>query len=427
MKKHFILTNAVITDGSSYLIPNGFLEVKDERIAQIGKMEKMEPTQLEEFDLGGRLVLPGLTNFHHHLYSALAVGLAPKGKTDSFEKILQNLWWHLDKNHNEQSIYYSALQGIIDSVKYGVTTIFDHHASMKYISGSLNTIEKALREIGIKGVLCYEISDRPGLERIPDQIEENLSFWRSHINDKAIKGMLGLHANLTLSDQTMEQLKTLRPKNCPIHIRCGEAKIDLDFCKDKGFAGPVDRLNHYDLLESNSFLAHCVNLSDKDYEVLAELQPVIISNPESNTNNNVGKMDATKIGRYCLGTDGMTGNMIGTMRSHFLMEHADIANPQDLLFKLPQDIKSRFFTDSGGLSGGNKADIAVTNYIPVTEINLDNLFYHLMFGEKGQKMFMTIANGEIIYHNGEIKKVNERGLRKDIQYAAKKLHRRFNE
>ncbi|MBU1064839.1 amidohydrolase family protein, partial [bacterium] len=170
----YILINATITDGFSFLIKDGAIEIENGRIVCIGKSDDLWQTDVETIDLQGRLVLPGLLNPHHHLYSALATGLAPIGPTTNFKLILENLWWHLDKTMDAESIYYSAIHGLIQSVKYGVTTIFDHHASMNAVGGSLELIEKAFREIGVKGLLCYEISDRMGEEQLQVQLDENI-------------------------------------------------------------------------------------------------------------------------------------------------------------------------------------------------------------------------------------------------------------
>jgi putative selenium metabolism protein SsnA len=427
MTNNYILTNATITDGFSFLIENGAIEIKNGIIKQIGKTDELKSKNMEFFDLQGRLVLPGLLNSHHHLYSALATGISPIGETDNFTKFLENLWWHLDISLDEESIYYSALYGLVKSVKYGVTTIFDHHASMNYISGSLQLIEKAFKEIGVKGLLCYEISDRMGEKAVHRQLDENIAFWENHVDDKYVHGLLGLHANFTLSNNTLSLIKSKKPTKLPIHIHCGEDKADMQYCIDNGYEGPVHRLHEYGLLSPNSLLAHCIHLSPKDYDIIREIQPIIISNPESNANNNVGEMNLSKIEKYCLGTDGMTGNILGTMRSHFLRQNGEISQPLGILFQYPGNILKRFFPDSGALEIGKTADLAVTDYIPVTGINLDNLFYHLIFGVEGQKMYMTISDGKILCKDGRMQTIDEEEIIAKVKQAAQKLHKKYYE
>ena len=424
MSDHYILSNGVVTDGITFLYENCDIEIKGKKIIRIGKSLKAEQ-QIQKIDLGGRLVLPGLLNPHHHLYSALATGLAPIGPTNNFQQILDNLWWHLDRSLDEESIYYSAMNGLMQSVRYGVTTVIDHHASMNAIGGSLNIIKKAFNEVGLKGVLCYEISDRMGEASLQEQIDENVDFWTANQANERIQGLMGLHANFTLSEKSMELIAKEKFDALPIHIHCGEDIADFQYCRDLGYEGPVHRLNEFGLLTRDALLAHCIHLSKKDHELLSEIQPHIISNPESNANNNVGQMDMQQIKKYVLGTDGMTGNILGTMRSHFLQRHGDIPNPLKVLFRYPAEMMNAYFPNSGTLKVNGTADIAISNYRPVTPISMDNLFYHLMFGVQGKEMHMTISEGKIVFSDNTIHSVDEDLMNKEIAAAVKKLHETY--
>ena len=425
MSDHYILTNGIVTDGYSFLYEDCAIEIKDQKIQRIGRTSELSKDKIKIIDLGGRLVLPGLLNPHHHLYSALATGLSPVGPTNNFIQILKNLWWHLDKTLDEESIYYSAMNGLMQSVRYGVTTIIDHHASMSSVSGSLNIIKKAFEGIGVKGLLCYEVSDRMGERSLQSQIDENINFWSGNRNSSNVHGLFGLHANFTLSEKTMRMIAKQKPAEIPIHIHCGEGIADYQFCLDHGYEGPVHRLKEFGLLSSDALLAHCIHLSETDHNLLNEIQPKIISNPESNANNNVGLMDMEKIPKYLLGTDGMTGNVLGTMRSHFLQRNGDIKSPLNILFQYPAEMMKQYFPGSGMLKAGEIADLAITNYHPVTPISLDNLFYHLMFGVQGKEMHMTISNGKIIFSDNKIHSVDEMQMNEEIKTAIKKLHEKY--
>jgi putative selenium metabolism protein SsnA len=406
---------------------NGALEVSDGKIIHMGKTEELKKDDVKFYDLKGRLVLPGLMNPHHHLYSALATGLAPIGPTENFQQILENLWWHLDQSLDKETSHYSALHGLLQSIKFGVTTVFDHHASMNAVRRSLDFLEIAFIEANLKGLLCYEVSDRTGKEAVKEHLEENIRFYEEHRGNPQIQGLLGLHANFTLSDESMRYIAKHKPAQMPIHIHCGEDKSDFDFCVKCGTAGPVDRLKKFGLLDQNSLLAHCIHLSETDYELIESLKPVIISNPESNANNNVGVMNTQRIKNYILGTDGMTGNILGTMRSHFLLRNGNIDDPLKILFQRPAELIQRFFPKAGTLKEDFDADIAVTDYVPVTPISLENLFYHLVFGVQGQEMYMTISNGTILWEKGEFKTFDEEKIRQDVREAVNKLYKVYHE
>ena len=64
----------------------------------------------------------------------------------------------------------------IDSIKQGVTTIFDHHASYGEIPGTLHTIAEESKRLGLRSCLCYEVSDRDGEEKCLQAIKENADW-----------------------------------------------------------------------------------------------------------------------------------------------------------------------------------------------------------------------------------------------------------
>ena len=88
--------------------------------------------------------------------------------------------------------------------KNGVTTVFDHHASFGSIRGSLFEIERAAKEAGVRSCLCYEISDRDGMDKAREAVMENAEFIRHALKDDTgmTAGMMGMHAQFTISDET---------------------------------------------------------------------------------------------------------------------------------------------------------------------------------------------------------------------------------
>jgi len=93
--------------------------------------------------------------------------------------VLNNLWWRLDKALTLEDCYWSALSALLESIRSGTTTLIDHHASPCAIRGSLEAIAKAFHETGLRGGLCYEVSDRDGAKAARAGLEENAAFIRA--------------------------------------------------------------------------------------------------------------------------------------------------------------------------------------------------------------------------------------------------------
>ncbi len=427
-KKKYLLGGGIVTDGVSIFFENGAVLIEDGKIARIGKTEKMMDPGLKFVDVGGRIVLQGLLNAHHHLYSSMAVGVTPLGQTDKFKQILENLWWPWDKALDEDAVYFSALLGAIDSLKHGVTTIFDHHASMNFVRGSLSVIADAINIAGMKALLCFETSDRMGERAVEEQIAENIEFYESNRDSDRIAGAFGLHANLTLSQNTLKKVEKLKPHGMPIHVHCGEDISDLTYCVSQGYEGPIQRLHSFGLVTQKSILAHCIHLGDADYELLRKIRPIVVSNPESNANNLVGSMDRSRIDSYILGTDGMTGDMIATSRAHYILgkkSGIEFGEFRRAFFDDRYRAQRAFFPKTGSLKPGSAADIAVLDYIPVAPIDIDNLMGHIVFGAKNGRAYLTIIDGEILCRQGQITFADESEIVYRAKNAAKRQIGRF--
>ena len=70
----------------------------------------------------------------------------------NFVEILERLWWKLDKALCDEDILLSAQIPLIECIRNGTTTVIDHHASPAQREGSLDLIEKAVREAGIRAL-----------------------------------------------------------------------------------------------------------------------------------------------------------------------------------------------------------------------------------------------------------------------------------
>ena len=88
-------------------------------------------------DAAGRVATVPLVNFHDHFYSRLAKGLALPGSMEDFRNILKNLWWRLDLALDADMVEACVRLGSAESLRCGVSYVFDHHSSPRYLRGSL--------------------------------------------------------------------------------------------------------------------------------------------------------------------------------------------------------------------------------------------------------------------------------------------------
>jgi cytosine/adenosine deaminase-related metal-dependent hydrolase len=258
-------------------------------------------------------------NAHTHLYSGLApLGMpAPANAPESFLEILERVWWRLDRALDEASLRASARLYIAEALLAGTTTIIDHHESPSFIEGSLDVLAEEATRLGARLLVTYGATERNGGR---DEARRGLAECARFIREARfplVKGVVGLHASFTVSDETIREAGVLaRELGVPIHVHVAEDKADVADAVRRGYRGPVERLIALDALPPDSILAHGVWLDEASVRLTVERGAWIVQNPRSNANNRVGYPRALHAStRVALGTDGFPADMLAENRA----------------------------------------------------------------------------------------------------------------
>ena len=425
------------------LIENGAVAIDGTVIRRVGGTDELRAAypQAEYIDAKGGLIMPAFINVHEHIYSAFGRGLSINGyDPKGFLDILDGMWWTIDRNLTLHDTYLSAMATYIDCVKNGVTTIFDHHASFGSIEGSLFEIEKAAKETGVRSCLCYEISDRDGMDKAKASVMENAEFIRHALKDESgmIAGMMGMHAQFTISDETFELAAANKPDEVGYHIHVAEGIEDLHHCLKHYGKRIVDRLMDHGVLGEKTLLGHCIYINSHEMDLIRETGTMVVHNPESNMGNACGcppTMELVHRGILTgLGTDGYTHDMMesykvaNVLHKHHLCDpNAAWAEVPQMLFENNAKIAGRYFKpELGVLKEGAAGDVIIVNYNPLTPMNAGNINGHLLFGVTGHDVVTTVANGKVLMKDRRLTQIDEAKVMADCRQAAKELADRIN-
>jgi putative selenium metabolism protein SsnA len=429
-------------DGQTFL-DNGCVAIRDGLIVAVGPTAELQADfpGAKLIDAHGRVIMPGLINTHTHLYSAFARGMALKDNPPgNFSEILERLWWRLDKALTLDDVYWSAMVGMIASIRNGVTTIFDHHASPGAVPGSLFRIADAARQTGLRSCLCYEVSDRDGAEIAHKGIEENRTFLQYCKNggDGRLRGLFGMHASFTLSDGTLDQCGQVAADfDAGFHVHTAEAASDAESCRREHGMSIVQRWIYFGVLKATSLLAHCVHVDSRDIELLRVAGTNVIHNPQSNMGNAVGCAPVLEMMRggvhVGLGTDGYTPDMFESMKAANLLQkhHASDprvawAEPPQMLFHENAVIATECFgRPVGKLIPGAHADIILVNYDPPTPMNAANLNGHIHFGFTGDAVETVLIGGQVVMDSRQFLAIDEQEVMAKSRAAAAEMWKRF--
>ena len=401
-----LLRGGLLVDLVPPRVEQADLRVQDGRIAARG--HGLDPVPGEAvIDLSGRLVLPGMVNAHTHLYSALSRGMpGPVRPPRDFKEILELVWWRLDRALDEEQIYLSALVGALDAVRAGTTTIVDHHASPTRIPGSLSRIDEALETVGIRRVLCYEVTDRGGPAERDAGLAESATFFE-RAGRPLSRGLVGAHASFTLEEETLGAIGALaRRTGAGVHIHVAEDTYDVTHARHRHGRSIVDRLREAGCLSGRTILAHGVHLEDRDLAIAMAQRCQLVHNPRSNMNNRVGYAPVfAPVGglepRWALGTDGIGSDMFAEAQfAYFKAQEANRgASPGavlDLLASGGRLASTLFELAIGDLEPGSAGDLAVLDYDPPTPLSPDNLGGHVIFGMSAADVESVMVAGRWI-------------------------------
>jgi putative selenium metabolism protein SsnA len=419
----------VTLDQQNEVISDGALRIEGERIVEIGKSADLQSAYPNEevLDAEGRLVMPGLICAHTHFYGAFARGMAIPGEAPAnFPQILKRLWWRLDKALDLEGSRYSALVCLVDAVKHGLTALIDHHASPNAIDGSLDVIAEATLQAGVRACLCYEVTDRDGLDKAKAGIQENERFIKriDKSANQQIAASFGLHASLTLSDETLEAcVGVARDLGVGFHIHVAEDVSDVRDSLDKSGLRTVERLQKLGILGPQTITAHCVHVNERELDSLRESGTHVVHNPRSNQNNAVGTADVPlmleKGIHVGLGNDGFSNNMFTEMHACYLIHKLNKRDPRvmgaDTVLKIAfahnAEIAGLFFTGPlGVLARGALADVILVDYHPTTPLNAGNMPWHIIFGIDGTGVDTTIAGGKVLMRHRELLTLDEEAI-----------------
>lgn len=371
----------------------------------------------EIIDCTGKYVTKSFVCGHHHLYSALARGMgAPKKNPVNFYEILQYVWWTLDKCLDKDMIEASALTTAIACAKNGTTFVIDHHASPFAVEGSLEIIAKAFEKVGLSHLLCYEISDRDGIEIANKGLKETENYLKNN------QGLVGLHASFTVSYETLNKaVKLSETYNSGIHIHVAEDKYDQEHCLKNYKQRVIERLNNSGGLKSSkTILGHCLHLSDNEKTIIKNSNAWVVQNSESNLNNNVGYFDSRGLGNnIMLGTDGMHSDMLRSAKSAFYVGQG--FDSIDYFGVYNRFRNAHKYLSTNNFSGNGDNNLVVLDYDSPTEFNQNNFLGHFLFGIEAKHVQHVISNGKLIVKDKQITTVNEEEVLKNSKELSIKL------
>ncbi len=440
-----LIRNGVLVtmDSQRRILENHAIAIEQGKVVEIGKTADLQKkhSTAEVLDASGRIVMPGIVCSHSHLYGMLLRGASLKITPPSdFTQILQRVWWPVDEAMNFEDAYASALVASVEFAKSGVTTFADTYSGPNSITGVLDHIARAVEEVGIRGFVAFEATERHSKDEGAKGVQENVRFAeKTHSKPESkAKPLFSIHASFTVSDDLIKRVKALAAKyRVPITIHASEGLGDLHHNLENYGKRTVERLRDIGLLGPDVVLAHCVNLDENEIDTIAQTKTGVAHNPMSNMLNAVGvapilRMLEKQI-NVGLGNDGYIFDMFENMRSAYLLHRVYHKNPNAIdpytVLEMATVNGAKLYgmeKELGSIEAGKRADIIIIkpSVLP-TPLNASSAVGHLVNTVDGDDVETVLVDGKPVVKNKQLLTFDEEKAQSISQNAAAKLWERL--
>lgn len=410
---------AVVPEGNRDVIRETSIYIEGSRIKGIGT-EPEGFTADQVIDGKDRLAIPGLINCHTHSYMSFMRNVADDL---SFMDWLFGTIDPIEQQMTDEDTYWGACLAIIEMMKSGTTCFND-------MQMNIHQTTRAVKESGMRAVISRGLvgsgDNEAGQMRLRQAYEE-----RDAAKDcDRLTFMLGPHAPYTCDDAYMRIVSEEAKKNhMGIHVHLSESESEIQQIQEKYGCSPIEMADRNGLFDVPAIAAHCVQITEKDMEILKRKNVSVVTNPASNMKlgNGFAPIPAMleKGINVCLGTDGAASNNSLNMfheLSLLTLIHKGVK-------KTPQCISARegfriatingaralgLEKETGSLEEGKKADIAILNLNTPSLTPRNNLLAGLSYSANGSEVETVIIDGKITMQDRKILTLDEELVYKKI-------------
>ena len=278
--------------------------IRDGVIERIGASLAEVPADTV-LDASHKTLAPGLINCHTHTYMSVFRNYADDVPfhTWLFERIMPK-----EDNLQPEQAFYGCLLTYAEMLRSGTTSFLDMHMFPRTTVDAADTA--GMRAFLSRGLVGENRQD-PGAVRRVDEFFDEAAYAKE--KGSIAQFLLGPHAIYTCGEDLLRWIAELAEENgLAVHMHLSETKQEMDDCLRAHGMTPVQYVDSLGLTKNRCVFAHCVQLAEEDYAVLARPNIYAALNPASNAKLGNGFAPALEMQRrsvnLCLGTDGASSN-----------------------------------------------------------------------------------------------------------------------
>ena len=363
------------------------VRVLGDRIDRVGPTKELRTDHPDDpvHDARGHIVMPGFVNAHVHLYGTLAHGIPNDDPPDGFWSFLEDYWWPKVEDALDHDMIAAAADYVCaEMLRSGTTTFYDILEAPRAVPDALAVEKEVVEARGLRGLLSFEATERAGPEAARLGLAENTGFIDSCKPGDLVGGLMCWHTTFTCSaDYIGEAFAAAQARGVMSHAHCNEGVHEGRWCEENVGKRTVELYDDLGVAGPDFVASQCVQLSDRERELIAERDVKVTHMPLANCEVGGGiapipELHAAGV-TIGLGSDGYVNDFYEVMRGAFLVHKARLLDPG----VMPAGVVLGMATEGGAaalgldrvgrLQPGWSADLQVVDAAfptPVTEHNL---------------------------------------------------------
>lgn len=389
---------------------NAVVAVRDGKILETGSAAELEARwkPAARRDLGNVLLMPGLVNAHTHVPMTFLRGFA-----DDLP-LMEWLTGHIfpvEGRLTDRIVSLGARLGMYEMMRTGTTAFVDSYLL------EINVLREAermgMRCVGGEALFAFPSPAYGGWDAAEALYREQAARFAGR---GRVQVALMPHSVYTTSDDVLRRsMKLAEELDLMLHIHLSESAGEVEQCRSlHGDRRPVAYARDMGLLNERTVLAHMVDVTDEELELVASSGAAIAHNPVSNLKLASGfarVRDMVRAGiSVSLGTDGACSNnsldMFETMKLAAILAKGcsgdATAVPAVQALNMATAEGARIFRTPGlgTLAPGAPADMIA---LDMDEPNLCPIFNevsHAVYAASGKDCVFTMVEGNILYDHG---------------------------
>ena len=430
-----VLADWVVTSADAPPKPGWGVRVEDGVVSDAGTRADLLAAHPDDdiVDGAGSVLTPGFVNAHVHLYGTLAHGIPIDDSPDGFWSFLDDYWWpKVEDALDHDMIAASADWVCAEMLRSGTTTFYDILEAPNALPDALLVEKEVVERRGIRGILSFEATERAGPKIGELSLAENVNLIEACRDSELVSGLMCFHTTFTCSGDFIRRAFELGADlGVLTHAHCNEGVHEGAWCEEHVGKRTMEYYDELGVAGPNFLASQCVQLSDREREIIAARGVRVTHMPLANCEVGGGIAPIPELVdagvTMGLGSDGYVNDFFEVMRGAFLLHKARLLDPGTMpaatVFGLATEGGARALglDRVGRLDPGWSADLMLVDAQFPTPLTEHNLFEQLVLWRNHTHVRDVMVAGEWRVRNGEVLGADLDAMRARTQEQAQRL------